>query len=389
MLTNSEYLDTDESSDNYCNTSTMLKNISDISNNKLIENNTLDDSSQLNQTQYKHILNLVNENAEINTQDEELVSKVVKKNLKHILFLNKEEIEINTQQFMDLNVSRIAQQLKETVPNVSKIETDSNDSAISIPFITKKLKSPDQNNENGLTLNKPKEPKKDNNEFCSGNLVSSNQDLDSNLLNQSQDPEIIIFRSMCDTMMNIIAINNDDNHSINMINYQINHLVMKQVNADVITYIDYKKVVPNLNNNEQHLGISESIAIKKRQYDILINDSSDESSSQYCKQLSQNKKLKFTSQNMLNIQFKSHSNTIGQCNASKKNVIVESDNNDCIVVENTMKNHNQKRINVNILQQNKCLRELEIEPIYYCSPDGMIHKDMLNYINSFRYLKKY
>lgn len=398
MLNNSDVVNKNNPSDN---TSTTLRNTNDTSNNKLIENNILDDSSQLNLTQCEYLINLFNknENADINTQDEELVLNIVKKNMKHIFPSNKEEIEINTQQFMELNVSRVVRQLQKSLPNISKIQTDSDNSVVSITSTINKLRNLEQNEKDCLSFNKPKKPKKDN-KFLSVDLELSDEDLDSELLNQDQDPEIIIFRSMCETMLNVIQINNEDSNSKDMINCKVNQLIFKQVNSDVISCIHYTQSVPSvnhLNDTEQNCIVSKSMGIKKRRYPVLTNNSSAESSSKHSKELSQNKKSKFTSQNTLN-QFKSKSHfqskscsnkMIGQFNASEKNVIDESlqDNNDCVIIENklskvknTMKNDNKKKININSLQQNK--RSREIEPIFYCSPYGMIHKDMVDYINS-------
>lgn len=391
MLTNSDFVDKDKPSDNKC---TTLRNTNDASNNKLIENNISDDLSQLNLTQCEYLINLFNknENADINTQDEEVVLNIVKKNMKHIFPSNKEDIEINTQQFMDLNISRVIQQLRKSLPNISKIQTDSDNSVVSITSKINKLRNPEQNKKNCLSFNKPKKLKKDN-KILSVDLELSDEDLNSELLNQDQDPEIITFRSMCETMMNVIQINNDDSNSKDMINYKVNYLIIKQVNADVINCIRYKESVPSvnrLNDTEQNFSVSESMGIKKRQYHVLTNNLSDDSSSEHSK-ISQNKKSKFTLQNTLNVQSKSCSNTIiSQFNGSKKSIIDESpgDENDCVIIENklskvhqnTLKNDNQKRININSLQQNK--RSREIEPIFYCSPDGMIHNDMLDYIHS-------
>lgn len=362
MFTNSD-VDKDKPSST---TSTMLKNINDTSYNKLIENDISDDLSQLNQAQCEYLINLFNKNknADINTQDEELVINIVKKNMKYIFPSNKEEIEINTQQFMDLNINRIAQQLQKSLLNFSKIQTNSDNSVVSVTSINNTLKNPEQSKKNCLTFNTLMKPKK-NKKFSFTDLELSDEDLNSELLNQDQDPEIITFRSMCETMKNVIQVNKDDCNSKDIINYRVNSLVIKQLSAEVISCVNYKDSAPSgncLNDTEQNFSVTKHMEIKKRQYHDLTNDSSDESSS------------------------KSYSNKIiGKFNASKKNVIDETlgDNDDCVIIENKsskVKNYKKKKLNINSSQQNK--HSKEIKPIYYCLPDGMIHKDMLDYFNS-------
>jgi len=391
------------SGNNNRQTSATLRNMNDTFDDKLIETNSLDDTSQMNQTECKYLLNVLHKNnvehANLNTQDENFLINIAKKNLKHILNSIKDEIEINTQQFIDLNACKVAQQLQISEPphsDVLEIQTiellDSNDLVISPSTLTNESK---RNNKSLEKCNSP----------CSTvDLNLSYQD--PKLSGQDQDSEINTFRAMCEKLKKIQTIDDDvnDKSKIITMNNQVKLLDFKKVNADVLSCISYGKSVPSTsklnsavddNFPETTDDILKRLTSKRHKCSNVLLNVSDENSFEYPTDLSQKypnfqyKKSTFThSKNKSKI----HSDKIvTKFNTLRKinliNELSSEDEDDCknikrklpkVTNRKTNSHHKKMKLNNSPQQQNFT----ETTQVFSVSSRGFIHEDMLEYIKS-------
>uniref|UniRef100_A0A2S2R3P7 Uncharacterized protein n=1 Tax=Sipha flava TaxID=143950 RepID=A0A2S2R3P7_9HEMI len=202
------------------------------------------------------------------------------------------------------------------------------------------------------------------------NLKESDEDIITVNNDQDQDPDLITFKTMCDTLLKITAVGNviPSSSSITEKSNQENSMIFKQKNADVLICENNMDCVPStskLNSNicyKPDIESSKNVSCKKRQFKNLLLDSSEESSLEYLNELSQkqyscpNKKYKF----------KSSANTL------KSNTEHHSDN---IVISKQV--NDSKKINTFVRN--------EENGFFYCAPDGKIHQDMLAFISKQKY----
>lgn len=302
-------------------------------------------NSQINEEECKFIINILkSDDVDLHSQNEEALIKIVKKYEKHILPLSNENMELNTQTCMDLLLQRATADLQNH-QDLSKNKTTeymaSNDIIATPPFESEELNSK-QNNEDVIA-------------------VKNDQD---------QDPDLIAFRDMCNGLLNIAALDNVTlNSSMTEKNNQENHLMLKQVNADVLVCTNNSKCVPGpskLNSTMEPIcskpdaHIPKHVDNRKRIFVNSMFDSSEERSPEYLNELSQkqnsrqNKKLKY-SKNILKNNTECHSDSI----------VIEKQVND------------SKNINTFVRK--------EENGFFYCAPNGIIHQDMLAYINKQKY----
>lgn len=389
--------------------------------NKLIKTNDSIELSQISQTDNKHFIAICGSiNANINTQEEKIILNMVQKNIKHMP-LSAELTDMNTQHFMDLNLHRAIHDLQgsQHQKDISKkqsvelMETD--DSVFFTPLSTKSTSDTSINSENDIKnaitvieLNKSEELI---NTFTKNDIELSNQ-IDDELMDQEEDSEIINFRAMCEAMTKIGTIDklvklNSKPHT--MVKNQMKNIVLKKVSGDVLIVNDVECVpIKNKLISQVDSKVSDHISdISKRKrhhcYSPTLNLFSD-SSSEYSTELSQkqfnheSKKTKLTSiQNSSNIQSKSCSKKIeNQSVNSAKNCInltSSEDEEDCMLIKSqsskvngTKKNYKRKSIHTDSSEQNKI--SIGKEHMFYCSPNGLIHRDMINYIRQKSCLKK-
>jgi len=365
-------------------TSATLRNINDTFEDKLIETNFLDDTSQMNEAECKYLLNILHENnvehANLNTQDENFLTNIAKKNLKNILNSIQDEMEINTQQFIDLNVCKVAQQLQISEPphsNVPEVQTikllDSDDAVILPTTLTNEL---ERNNKSPCSAIDPK-------------IIYQN----TKLSGQDQDSEINTFRAMCEKLKKIQTIDDDinDKSKIITMNNQVNLLDFNQVNADVLSCISYEKSVPSTSKLNSDVGdnfpettddVLKRIMSKRHK----CNNVSDESSPKY-PNLQYKKSTLTRSKNKSKI----HSDKIITkfSTLRKINLINELSSED----ENDYKNNKRKLPKVTNRKTNSHHKKIKLNnsseknfiettQVFAVSSRGFIHEDMLEYIKS-------
>jgi len=383
-----------------------LKHTNNNSDDKLVDTN---DSSQLNQTECKYLLNMLSKNdleqADLNTQDEKVLTKLTKKNVKCFLNSNMDGIEINnTQQFIDLNLCKVAQQLQTSEIsqiNDTKIQTaeimDIDDS-VTTPSI-----SANESKQNNKSFNTQKSSEKCYSQCSSMDLKLSYQD--SKLSDKDQDPEIITFQTMCDKLMNIDEADDDDDVNSSVIvrvNNQVNRIDFKQIDADVLACINYEECVPStskLNSTTcvNFLDItdraSEHTANKRKKFSDLILNLSDDSSTEnptdlLQKRLDDHKKSKLTRSKNSKVRsdkIVTKFNTLNKLdiiNNSTSENEDKSKSNKRKLPKVTYKKTNGHHKNVQSDRLSEQKKLTETTAIFHISPNGFIHQDMLEYINS-------
>lgn len=374
-------------------TSAILSNTNNTSDDKLIETGVSDNTSQLSQTECKYLLSLLNKSnlecADLNTQDQQTLISIIKKNMKHIVNSNEDELDINTQQFIDLNVRQVAQQLQiSELPqsDVSKKQTielmDSDD------FLTSLSK---ESRRNIKCFNKPKLPEKCNYPLSTNDVKLSDQDPE--LLDQYQSSEIVTFQDMCDKLMTIRPIgDNDVNNSISVtVNNHVDYINFKQVNPNVISCTSYEECAPStskfnstVNNCCSEINNHEHIVSKKHKLsDVMMLNSSEYPDCKY-------KKSTFNS--LKNNSTFCSDKIVTEFNTSKKiNLINElsssedEDNHEEIkrklpVTNRKTDGGKRKKIKYNFSLQENFATETSL--VFPVSPYGFIHEDMLKYVNS-------
>lgn len=398
-------------------TSTML---SSTDNNKLIGINIDHASNQLNQEECKFLIEKIHFNeTDLNSQEANFLEEVVKKINGPNLCTNSEGLDINTQQFMELNLCKAVQQLHAFSPKlnlnssetftIKQIDLD-NSIVISTPPLINELKNSEIKDKNSIIVNDSKKLEKLNHQSPKIiNLEFPIQDQYAEFPVEDQDAEIIAFRGMCEAMLRIGSIDNniiDDNKIIMKKNNEMNNLNVKQINQNVncLNSMEYEPSTSKLN-----VGVndySKHLKRKKHQINNLRFDSSDDSSSEnsseYSDELSskqyfKSKKSKCTfSYNSLKINSKRYSFTNDQIVIQPKNakkiklsdIKFQDKEIDCMFIKKPLpkvqnvviNNLKCKTMNDNSLEQNKLLKENQT--IFYFSSTGIVHKDMLNYIEN-------
>lgn len=374
---------------------TMTNNLNPANNNsdsKLIETKTSNDSSELSDTESKYLMAVLqcSTDVDVDSQDEKIISNIAKKYIKHIFPSSTEQIEMNTQHFMDLNLLRATLHLQKPNLNVSKeqpVEHSESDDSVVITTPSKKLE-------------------KFNNKFSKTNVELTNQSENEELqeIIQEEDSEIINFRAMCEAMTNIGTVDNQMPYKSN--SPIVNNIVFKKINADVISVHSVECVQStsklmssiNLSSSNYTNDISKRSAHKRHHCNSPPLNLFSDSSPEYLNKLSQNlqfdyqkKKKKLSSPlNTLKMNSKSCSEKIvNQSDLKMIDLIVltsSDDEEDCMLSKNQLskentskKNYKRKRVTNNLPEQNKML--IGNEQIFYCSPNGLIHRDMMNYIS--------
>lgn len=378
-------------------TSIPKENTNCTSNSESIKTNTSQESSQIKQDERKYIVNLLQTNnsdiANLQSQDEKLISKIVNINNMHIMpTLNSSQI--NTQQYMELHVNRAADCLQpsQTDLGISKIETirrKNSDNEIDLTQSdTEELEDAINNTTIKVNINKIK-----NKTFS----IGQGQDVESSIsiqcpespktninskLSQDQDPEIISFRAMCEQMLeNKPIIDNDGVIRKEVVNDIV--LGFKQVNENIMS-VDFMGCVPStsklnsvcdLTNTKKVDNISKPLAHKRQVCSCKSSSVSDESSSEFSngssqkRQVKQIKRPKYSlSRSKLKMHSKSRSNKPSN---TVYFISSSSEDEDCVLIENESP---KDQIKTKIVK--------EIKPIFTCSPNGQIHKDMLNFMNT-------
>ncbi|XP_025408489.1 phosphatidylinositol 3-kinase 3-like [Sipha flava] len=365
------------------------------------------DNSQINKEDCKFIINILKSNdVDLNSQNEQMLLNIVKKYEKDILPSNNENMELNTQTFMDLLLHKATIDLQnhqdvsknQTIENMDSnsnniiiVTPPSKSNELNLKEITPSSKSNNLNlkesDEDFITVkNKQDVSKNQTIEHMDSdsddiivtppskskelNLKESDEDIITVNNDQDQDPDLITFKTMCDTLLKITAVGNviPSSSSITEKSNQENSMIFKQKNADVLICENNMDCVPStskLNSNicyKPDIESSKNVSCKKRQFKNLLLDSSEESSLEYLNELSQkqyscpNKKYKF----------KSSANTL------KSNTEHHSDN---IVISKQV--NDSKKINTFVRN--------EENGFFYCAPDGKIHQDMLAFISKQKY----
>lgn len=305
-------------------TSTIINFTNDTSNTSKSPDNSLMDEEQC-----KFIINVFKSNDDdLHSQNEETLLKIAKKYEKHFIPLNNETVDLNTQTYMDLLLEKANVDLQK-LQDVSKNQTiehmDSDDIVIATPPSTSKECSSKQNNQDVIT--------------------------DEKYQDQDQDSDLIAFKTMCDALLKITAVDTVTlNSSANTKkNNQENPLILEQVNADVLRCKNNRQCVPSTSNwaidttcSESDTDITKDLAHKKH---IFRNvNSSEESSPEYLNEVSQkqyscqNKKIKLN-----------------------------------------------KKTNTNDLKKVNTFVKKEENGIFYYAPDGKVHQDMLAFIDKQKY----
>lgn len=401
------------------NTTSIGDHSSDNCDNKLIKANNSIELSQISQTENKYFIAICGSiNANINSQEEKIIMNMVKKNIKHILPLSAELTDMNTQHFMDLNLHRAIHHLQgtqehEDISEKQSVEImESEDSDFFTPLSTKSPSDTSINSKhsikNVISVSELKKSEELKNTFSTNYVELSNQ-IDDELMNQEEDSEIINFRAMCEAMTKIGTIDKQVKHnssSHTMVQNQMKNIVLEKVTGDVLIVNDDEECVPVTNklispvdsNRSSHNG---DIFKRKRHhcYSPTLNLFSD-SSPEYSNELSQkhmnneNKKTKLTSlQNSSSIQSKSCSKKI-ENKSDKISMNSSEDEEDCMHIKNQLfkVNHTEisykhKSIHTDSSdEQNKI--SIGKEHMFYCSPNGLIHRDMINYMYQKSCIKK-
>lgn len=366
-------------------TSTRLKTKHYATGNQLDKTNISHKANQLNQTERKLMCNLLSksdlDDCELKSQDAKSIIKITKMNLKNSLPTNIREL--NTQQFMDLNLTRIVEQLQpsplQTCNNQTVESMDSDDLVAVTSPVSKSSKDLQQNSKNTSKFNKTSS---ENNIPSSADLgvpnptqpssplnsIYCSEVLNSNLSIQDQDSELITFQAMCEEMLNtkpVIA--NDYENKKNTMT-----IGFKRVNQDVLSCVNFTNRWPkspklNLSTNSiDTVSNKSNLASKKRP---LSCETSYLPSKLFRKQNeNQTNKVNFQDSNDLNMPVLSLSEDKDSC------VLIEDER-----VKDRNKTPDCKNVSVGLSEENKC--SIEVMPILTCSPHGQIHKDMLDYFN--------
>ncbi|VVC43601.1 Hypothetical protein CINCED_3A024966 [Cinara cedri] len=369
---------------NVCNTngkdksSTMMLSVNDTSDGKLIESNS---SSGLNKVECEFLVNLLGrenlENVYCDSEDVNKIAEIVKKNLKNIEPSTIGTIEINTQQFIDLNLFRAAEELHQLVSKNKDVEII-DDSNISDSSATK---------QSSVTQNQHKSISTDN--FTTNiKFESSNQDLQ--LYTQDQDPDLIVFKEMCEELSKIKECEKVIEKGSNLLPVQDNtmkQININQVNVNVICCSNCTKYVPSTSKDNSSINFNifkdnntiKGLPITK---DKCENQTKSFENLNTLSYKHQHKKFKTnTSKNILKINSESHlNNIVNKSSPSNKiglfNLSSSEDKEYCALSENIKR----KKNNIDSLIPNKCKKK--IHPTFYSSASGIIHKDMLVQINS-------
>jgi len=366
-------------------TSAMLTS---IDNNKIT--NTVHDSNQLNQEECKFLIDKINSNeSNLNSQDENLLLELVKRMNENV---SSEVLEIDTQQFMELNLCKAVQQLNEISPSINldstkthtikQIDLENSTVIPVLPLINELINSETKNN-NSIIVDDSKKSEKFNHPSSKTDPEFPIQDQYVEFPDEDQDAEIIAFRAMCEAMLKIGTIDNnikDDNKII----------------VSCFNSMEYEPSTSKLNSSAY--DISKHLKRKRHQINNLKIYSSDDSysSPEYSNELSP-KRYKYKSkktksiflQNNLKINSKCDSATtiIQPENVEKiklSNLTYEDKELNCMITKNLLpKVQNDlkcKKINDDSLKQNNFLKENQT--IFYYSPAGKVHNDMLNFIKN-------
>lgn len=364
------------------------------SNSESIKIDTTQESNKIKQDEHKYIVNVLQMNnsdiANLQSQDEKLISKIVSLNNMHIM-PNLNSSQINTQQYMELHKNRSVDCLQpsQAYLDISKMETirrkNSNNEIDLTQSDTEELEDAIDYTTIKVNIDKPK---------IETVLIDQDQDVESSIsiqcpespetnlnsnLSQDQDPEIISFRAMCDIMLE----NKPTIGSGGVIRKEVvNDIVLgfKQVNENVMS-VDFMGCVQSTSkfNSVCDLtnikSVSRPLAHKRQVCSCKSSSVSDESSYEYSngsllkRHAKRRKRPKYSlSRSKLNVHSKSRSskpsNTVYLISTSSE------DDEDCVLVENkTQKDQVKTKIK-------------EIKPIFTCSPNGQIHKDMLTFMNT-------
>lgn len=389
-------------------TTSMNYHSNNIYDNKLIKTNNLHELSQLNHLESKYLIALCGSiNANINSQDEKIILNMVQKNMRYTLPSSAELTVMNTQHFIDLNVHKAIHHLQEgpqQCEDVSKKQSvelmESDDLSFFTPSSMKFKSDTFINSKHNKDIMVEGKLEKSN-EYIN---TSSKTD-DDELINQDEDSEINAFRAMCEAMTKIGTVDKQvklNSNPFGMVQNQMKNIVLKKMTGDVLIVNDDIESVPNTNKSISSDNSSESNYIsdnskylkRKRHHckSSTLNIFSD-SSPEYISELSQkqlnnqNKKTKLTSlKNSSKIQSKSCSKKIeNQLDENALNSIIltsSEDEENCTLI----KSQSSKVNNTNIDCKHKSIRHTDSleqskqEQIFYCSPDGRIHRDMMNYL---------
>lgn len=374
----------------------ILADTNDTSNNALMETNVIsNNSNEMNQADCEYIIQMLSKNnldsADVNTQDQNKIDEVLKKYMSCIFPENGEEIEINTQQLMDICLQRVTKKLEQFKTNVDVINKQITELVAldgTIPN-TNELQNSEQNNRN-ISVNEP---------LACNNAISITPLEFFEYPNQDHDPEVIVFKAMCEEMLNIRAIGNNGIH-INpprTVNNQVEPLIFKQLNEDVLCCVNEVECVSS--TSKLNPGVNSKLL---RNNDILYSncpqkiidtlDSSDESSYEnkyesyptkykrpikMPKMTSSPKSSNTKSNPLLNKMQYQYNNVLKNILISSSEEEIDGELNESKMSEK--QNCHRKRNNVHLPEKNKRLKKNE--PMFRCSPNGLIHKDMLKFIN--------
>lgn len=386
----------------------ILTDIKNTSNNALIEtNNISSESNKMNQADCEYILDVLNKNnldsVDVNTQDQNKMFEVMNKCMSCVFPVTNEVMEINTQQCMDICLQKVNQKMEQIKPNVDFINKLNIDRVVlddkidnTIPK-TNELKNSKQNNRN-LSVNES---------MACDNVVSTIAHDFFKCSNHDQDSEVIEFKAMCEKMLKIrgfennMAYNNssftvDDNSSFK-IKDKVKPLKFKQLNEDILCCVNDFECVSSTSKSNLAVNLkllSNNDVLYSNGPSKIINtlDSSDESLPENKNELSNKyhnhriKTPKITSSPKIS---KTNSKQLRkmqyQYNNATENILISSSDEETYGVLNDNQlseknNYNRKRIiNVDLSEKNK--RFKTCEPIFSCSSNGLIHEDMLKYIN--------
>ncbi|XP_025194030.1 uncharacterized protein LOC112593726 [Melanaphis sacchari] len=394
-------------------TSTMLINTDD---NKLIGTNIVHDSNDLNQTECKFIINKINhDKTDLNSQEKNLLLEVIKKINGHIS--STEVLDLDTQEFMELNLCKAVQRLHALSPTlnsdstkthtIKQIDIDNSTVISTLPLINE-LRNSDTKDKNSIIIDDLKKSEKFNQPSPKIDFEFPIQYQYVELQDKDQDAEIIAFRAMCEAMLKIGAIDNniiDDNKTIvkkkNEINHKVNYFnsmeyepSTSQLNSGVDDISKHKQKKHQINDlrcnlsddsspEYSNMDISKHLKRKKHQIDDLRCNLSDDSSSEYSNELSSKK---------FNSECYSDTDVIQSRNSKKiklSDLTFEDEELDCMLIKNPLPKVQNvvindlkcKNISDDSLEQSKLLLK-ENETIFYYSPVGKVHYDMLNYIKN-------
>ncbi|KAL4132499.1 hypothetical protein QTP88_009638 [Uroleucon formosanum] len=387
-------------------TSIMSTNTDITSHKKITKTNFVHISSQVNKAECKFLVDKIRSNETIlDSQDENLLCKVVEKMNHNILSTNTDLSDLNTQQFMELHLKGAVQRLNEFSPTIDLDSSETltikknNSTVISPSPLVDELRDSEIKNNNSIITNDPTKSEKINYSSPEIDLELPIQDHYVEYPGGDQDAEIIAFRAMCEALLKIGSVDNniiDNNKTIVKKNNELN----KHVKHNVIKGSKSKKYKPSTTkfNSFKHVNdISKRIAHKRHQIDDLGFDSSDDSSPEYSNELSSkqynsNRKISeitFSQNNSkINSECYSDTNVIQPKNAKKRKLsdsIFKDKEVDCMLIENKLPKVQNvindlkcKNINDDSLKQTKLLKENHT--IFYFSTTGKVHNDMLNSI---------